>query len=294
MTRALRVLILSALSAAAVPALAQHTATISQQGSLGVATIEQEFGPFSIVASIFQGPGVGSRATIEQLRSSDAQVSIRQFGDRQTATVRQVPVDGGHVTVTQDGGPGNTTTIEQNALSATANVLQFGSNNEALITQNGMVLRADVNQKGTGNSVTVTTAGSFTQTVSADQRGANNRAEIGLNGPDSNVANLVQYGTDNLATIRGFGAQASISQDGAGNTGDISLNGEGSQGTIQQRGTANRAYIISVGDNNLATIRQGGQNNLARIDQNGSGLVATILQNTTSPGYGNVANIVQR
>jgi hypothetical protein len=294
MKRALAVLVLSTLSAAALPALAQNKATIEQQGSLSVATINQETGtPPPFEASIFQGPGVRNGAAIQQ-SGIDAHASISQYGDRQTASVLQA-VDGGFVTVSQGGGSGNTTAIEQRAVDAFANVTQFGSNNVAGITQNGRTLRADVIQKGTGNSVIVNQAGGFIdQAVSADQRGTNNRAEIALNGPDSNAANLVQYGADNVATIRGFGAQASISQDGVGNTGDISLNGEGSQGTIEQRGTANRAYILSVGDNNLATIRQGGQNNLARIDQNGSGLVATILQNTTSPGYGNVANIVQR
>jgi hypothetical protein len=296
MKRALAVLVLSTLSAAALPALAQNTATINQQGSLGVATISQGAAPASLAleASIFQGPGVGSRAAVDQ-NGMDAQVSIRQFGDRQTATVLQAPVDGGHVTVSQGGGSGNTTSIEQRAHSATANVLQHGSSNLASVIQNGFSVRADVTQKGTGNSVTVAQGFDvMDQRVSVEQRGANNRGEVGLGGPDGNSAALVQAGTDNLATIHGVGLLASIEQDGANLVGDISLNGEGSKATIQQRGTANRAYILSVGDDNLATIRQGGQNNLARIDQNGAGLVATIVQNTTSPGYGNVATIIQR
>jgi len=292
MKRALEVLVVSALSAAALPALAQHTATINQQGSLSTATIDQLIGIPPFEASIFQGPGTGNRAGIVQ-SGIEVHASISQYGDRQTASVRQ-DVDAAHATVSQGGGSGNAAIIEQDAVGAIANVQQFGSRNVAAIDQVGRGLRADVNQQGSGNSVIIDQTGSFVlQTVTADQRGTNNHAEIGLNGPDQNRASLVQHGTDNLATIRGFGAQASISQDGAGNLGDISLNGAGSQGTIEQRGTANRAYIVSVGENNLATIRQGGQNNLARIDQNGAGLVATIVQNTLIPGYGNVASIIQ-
>src|SRR4051812_1971070 len=111
MKRALEVLLFTAFSAATLPALAQHTATINQQGSSGTATIDQVIGIAPFEANIVQGPGVGSRARIQQ-SGVDAQATINQSADRQSALVLQA-VDGGHVTVSQGGGSGNSTSIDE-------------------------------------------------------------------------------------------------------------------------------------------------------------------------------------
>jgi hypothetical protein len=299
-----RVLASLALSVASAAALGQtyppqQTAIINQQGSLGTATVEQEFstGPFHL-AVINQGPGVGSRAAVSQTGAA-GHVLINQTGDRQTVRVVQ-QVDGADVNVTQGGGSDNLADIDHGGSSSSViNLRQIGSANTARIVQSGLEVLTDVTQRGNLNSVTVSQPFGDRQEAVVAQDGTRNRAELGLvSGYVPLSTSVIQYGTDNLATVDGFALSSSITQDGAANQADIALTDLGfggtTQATIDQRGTANRATIVSVGDNNLATIRQGGQNNLARIDQNGSGLVANIVQNTVLPGYGNTASIVQR
>src|SRR4051812_38129960 len=100
MKHAIAMLAFSALSTTALAQVPREIATINQQGSLGTATIEQEIvTPPFFEASIFQGPGVGSRASIRQF-GVDAHATINQSGDRQTARVVQ-NVDNGHISVTQ-------------------------------------------------------------------------------------------------------------------------------------------------------------------------------------------------
>ncbi len=107
------------------------------------------------------------------------------------------------------------------------------------------------------------------QDLSAEQRGASNRANLGQD----------SYGD---AATRGFGTFA-IGQNGSSHHDGIFVAGIDTKATVEQNGVANQASIVSVGDGNLATVRQGGQANMAFIDQN-----------TLSAGYGNVASIIQR
>jgi hypothetical protein len=291
MKHALAVLIVSTLWTVSLPGQAQNTVSIEQQGSLGTATINQDttadYGPS--LASIVQGPGAGGSASILQT-GVDAQTTIRQSGDRNTAQVQQA-VDGGRSSLTQGGGSDNAATIVQFGKGQSTSVQQFGNGNQVRISQREMPTSADLVQQGDGNVLSATL--NDMQSLTAEQRGSNNRAELGQDSHGDATITLVQSGNDNLATTRGSGT-FSVDQAGGGHTADIDLSGSDSQGTIEQRGSANRAYILSVGDGNSATIRQGGQGNLGRIDQNGSGLAATISQNTVTPGYGNVASIVQR
>ncbi|HWJ94740.1 MAG TPA: hypothetical protein VNT33_08445 [Telluria sp.] len=291
MKRSLKTLAFAAIWAATLPAMAQITASIQQDGSLGTATIFQDAGLRPFEASIVQRSGVANRATLSQ-SGNDAHVAITQSGDRHVAEVAQ-QVDGGHVTVLQGSGAGNVANVSQlGTLSGIANVQQLGSNNQVLIDQNAFVVRADVTQSGTGNQARVIQRGVMNQTVSVDQHGTNHRADVEV--IDNASASIVQRGSDHVAILRGYGAQFVVEQEGTANEADITLDGQGSSGTIHQHGTGNKGFIVSVGDGNVATIRQGGENNVARIDQNGGGLTATILQNTRSPGYGNIASIIQR
>jgi hypothetical protein len=286
----------STLVLAALPALAQPPVLIEQQGSLGVAHIEQILAP-AATASIVQASGVGSQASIRQ-EGMDVHIAIQQAGNRHIAQVRQLG-DGTDLTISQTGGSDNTAIVEQSPFSGRLDVQQVGSRNQARIVHNGWDPRTDVKQVGTGNTLTLNQFTGVATVVSSEQRGTNHRADILWNtdglSQDETVT-LYQNGSDHIATVRGEsrGMSASVTQDGANNEAHIDLTGVNSTGTIEQSGTGHRGYIVSTADGSVATIRQGGRDNLARITQLDSGGAATILQNTVTPGYGNVATIVQR
>jgi hypothetical protein len=282
MKHALAALVVSTLSASVLPALAQSTATIEQQGSLGAATISQEPGLYPFQASIYQGTGSMNGASIRQ-SGDDAQSFIKQYGDRNGAKIVQ-GTDGGLAKIWQSGAD-NQAVIDQLGHALHADVQQSGSGNLARVVERAGFNDVYVTQQGNGN-VLKSSPGQF-QTVIAEQRGNDNHADLNAD------TRLVQNGTANTALTRGTGS-AAIDQYGVGNLADVDIGGIDSKVTIEQHGNANRAGVVSQGDGNLATIRQGGQANVALIGQNRSGVTATIVQNTVGGGYGNLATIVQR
>jgi hypothetical protein len=288
MKHALAAFVVAALSASVLPAMAQNTASVDQQGSQGYASIYQESGLYPFQASIVQGSGVLNTAGIRQA-GDDAQSFVRQNGDRNNAQVQQ-GTDGGLAKVWQ-GGADNLAVIDQLGHAIHADVQQSGSQNAAYVAQRDGFSSVGVTQQGTANLLT-TNLNSF-QAVSAEQRGDNNRANLGQDSYGDADIRLVQTGSWNDAATRGSGSFA-IGQNGSSHRADIALDGIGARATVEQNGVANQASIISVGDGNLATVRQGGQANMAFVDQNRAGVTATITQNTVGAGYGNMASIVQR
>jgi hypothetical protein len=239
-------------------ALAQHEATVTQAGELGVVTIVQA--------------DTGNVAIVDQLADSDAAtVNIGQSGTDSRVTVAQAggpKSDSGNlVDVVQVGTGDNTNelTIAQgvtgvgskdgaigdavspdNTITANQGALAPGSGLIGVLTQTGELNIITLNQEGTDSDITVTQIG-----------------ELDLGG--NNIADVSQADSENTATVT---QRFDAGVDNGLGTNDAS---------IDQIGTGNIATVTQNGDNGIVDVIQEG-NAIAEITQDGMTNTATITQ----------------
>lgn len=136
-----------------------NTATITQDGE---SLAPQEL-PSSFAAFVEQ-IGLNNTATISQPGAENTATS-RQYGNDGNSIIAQDGVAGtpfvnNVARVSQEAGSDNAfSSVIQNGQDNTADVLQFGANNESWVTQNGSSHVADVKQYSSDNDSTVIQSG---------------------------------------------------------------------------------------------------------------------------------------
>jgi hypothetical protein len=273
------------LACACGGALAQITATTTQQGIGNTAYTEQ----------IGNDPRMS--ATIEQIGNNN------RAGDPVTKTpgIFQRPVTGGglpEATIRQRGDE-NTASIVQERIFFTVRALieQVGNNNTAAISQEGLqgIDLTSLNQNGNHNVARVEELNTTDAHGSTGiQNGSENFLSIKTEANTFGGGNVIQNGFRNSATIDldGFGAVGVVEQDGSMNTATITIRDvEDTLSLVRQLGTGNTAAttqlstffssssdIVQDGNNNLATVRQVLGSNEALIAQIGNNNSATVMQ----------------
>jgi hypothetical protein len=312
------------LACACGGALAQITATTTQQGIGNTAYTEQisttDFGisatieqignnnragdPVTKTPGIFQRPVTGAArleaairqrgdentASIVQERNifPDVTALIEQVGNNNTAAITQDVAQGVNASLNQNGHH-NVARVQQLSFGdrGGARGIQNGSENFLSITQENNTLSSGVGiQNGFRNSGTIYLSG-FESFGNVEQDGSMNTATITIRDVEDTTSSVRQLGTGNTATTTQLTTFF-------GSSSDVFQDGNNNLATVRQAFGANDALIAQIGDNNSATVMQTGapspsDRNSAYIRQVGDGLVASITQS----GAGNQAGIYQ-
>lgn len=252
------------LAYVAAPAFAQDgaqgasLARITQQGSNGIATINQLDNFSGHIAEILQISGDANQAVINQ----------SQLGAPGAFTATSARI-------TQGGGNLNVAYLDLHVDgNAAARIVQDGSGNQSSVTiANGTLVGASNTQAGTDNVGLVNQRGGFRTDASLDQVGNGNYGSIYQRSASLSTVAAAQAGDLNTAYIEQFGV------------GEVETHQTGNQNTLN---VLQEGGLIQI---NTVSITQASNRNTANVVQNGDGFTAVIVQ---SGGDGNTATINQR
>lgn len=234
------------------------TARITQEGSNGIATINQLDNFSGHFAEITQLSGDANRAVINQ----------SQLGAPDVFT-------GTSAGITQGGGNMNVAYLDLHVDgNAAARIEQDGSGNQSTITIANSTLVGAVNtQAGTNNVGLLNQQGGYRTEASLDQVGLRNFGSIYQHSATLSTVIATQAGDFNVTDIDQFGV------------GEVETHQIGNWNTL---GVMQAGGIIQI---NTVKITQASNRNTANVTQNGDGFSAVIVQ---SGGDGNTATINQR
>jgi trimeric autotransporter adhesin len=229
------------LAYAAAPAFAADSASITQEGSSSLATINQFTNIGTTTAEIVQGQvpnggGNNETASVLQSNTNGAKALVYQWGDANSSAIVQTNSTDVQVNNVQNWGNSNvTTTYQDNVNVGRISVGQNGNSNSAYINQHsGSNLTAKVNpdeygQHGSNNSVVMDQTGLDALAVVEQGPGSYNQAtivQVGLGGMNS--ADITQGGSYSVAYVSQVGSNftANVVQNlatplGTGNTASI-------------------------------------------------------------------------
>jgi len=238
-------------------------------------------------------------STIRQL-SANADASVRQRGDGNTATITQRAVsvaptgrinqnglgntakilqdsNGGSVVINQGTWAGPGQVASPDSWDNNANVDSAGLDPLVRVNQFGSLNRAVVSEDGIDGIVRIDTDGVLNR-ANAIQLGEDNRVDIDqLNTGFRNTVDITQEAslTDGLAKVEqsGYRASATITQKGGlGNDTLVMQSGLGATNTDIQ------STVLQDGSSNIATVDQFADSALSDVSQIGMMHVATISQ----------------
>ena len=241
-----------------------NTASSTQNGNGNNSYIEQrkaDGGEVTLNVATHIQNGLSNDASTTQ-RTDSNNSAITQTS---TAIVGQV---GNKATVTQLGGPTNTSTVNQYGRLQTVTVTQNGAGNSSSVGQNA---DGTSNGLGVGNVATVSVAGN-NHRATIDQSLAN--SSVSQNTATITLANNPL----NFTTAGQSGNTATVTQRSNSNTASVALANGGAIGP--QGGTAfNQAAVTqSTGVSNTAYVSIGNPGVAARASQNSS---ATVTQSSS-------------
>ena len=301
----------------------QNRAQISQIGNRNNATVNQTSAnsfanAFANTALIEQGRARGI-ASIDQIHdyavtrfnearilqnSNDAEASIDQRGDRNTARIFQRGLSVAPNASIEQNGRSNIAIVEQRAgASGTVEVSQgdFGGGN--ILSPQTFTSRVDVDHNGANADIFVTQIG-FTHTADVFEDGTNGIIDVRMDG-SLNTANVIQESSNGLVAISStagsFSNVARVNQDVSdnGSSAFVLQSGSLSVSDIEQLGgtgvsTANFADVVQSGDGLTpgsieSLIVQNGSLNEATVNQSARVAESTVLQT----GIGHLASVTQ-
>lgn len=210
----------------------KNTATIEQLETNGTNTAGITQTGEGNTATARQGPAVCTRPNCDPINDprdvTSNSSTIIQSGDQNTAETRQIfEANGGQdnmATVLQSGDLNNALIRQGNGVGGggasfdqgnTANITQFGIDNEAITRQHGDDSLATTLQNGSFN---------FARTI--QRNGSDNEASVSQNGSD-NDSFVEQKAGSNMST-------ADVSQTGANHFSDVTQSGFGQTATVNQ------------------------------------------------------------
>jgi len=271
-----------------------NTALIEQNRARGIASIDQ-IHDYAVTRF--------NEARILQ-NSNDAEASIDQRGDRNTARIFQRGLSVAPNASIEQNGRSNIAIVEQRAgASGTVEVSQgdFGGGN--ILSPQTFTSRVDVDHNGANADIFVTQIG-FTHTADVFEDGTNGIIDVRMDGA-LNTANVIQESSNGLVAIRSTSASfsnvARVNQDVSdnGSSAFVLQSGSLSVSDIEQLGgtgvsTANFADVIQSGDGLTpgsieSLIVQNGSLNEATVNQSARVAESTVLQT----GIGHLASVTQ-
>ena len=270
-----------------------NTATIRQTGRRADARVEQ----IHDYASRF-----GNTATVVQA-ARDTDAEIRQRGDRNTGTIRQVSGAIGSVASLDQNGLFNRATIRQSGAGGTVTVRQGEFEAGSGSSPDAFNSRANVQSAGLNADITVTQFG-FGNRATVMEEGINGEIDITMRG-GLNEATVSQYSTDGRVVIEtGDLSQVNIANvlqevTDTGSSARIEQSGWYGRTEITQRdslglGGGNEADVTQAGygsgsDALLSLVTQDGASNMARVAQDASLALSTVAQS----GIGHFVQVAQ-
>lgn len=245
-----------------VPANAQTSVTLTQDGINHYATVEQDQTSTSSVTVTQTGDSNSVGSPIDLKTGTAAIVGVLQSGT-QSSTVNVVQSgDNNSARVEQVGAQSSAADVTQSGSYNTAGVEQYNGYNDAKVTQSGSLNTASVYQDGTGAY--------SAQSINAAivQAGENQSASI----------KQAPIGT----TVHAYLFSAAATQDGAYNEATITQTGKDATANIFQTGTGTSSF-----DTNRAAISQSvyyvqGDATSASLTQTGTRHSASITQRCLS------------
>lgn len=224
--------------------------------------------------------GFGNSATVVQI-AANAEGVIRQRGDRNNATLRQLNGSSLPVGAIQQNGINNRAIVRQGGASGYVDVVQGNYVAGPGVSPETIAARTTIDNLGDNSSIFVTQIGQGSQaTVYED--GQSGLVNISMYG-DFNTADVEQYSTNGVVAISTYGGSffntASVLQE---------VSDFGSSALIDQRGSFAVADVAQRDSGGL------GGNNVAEVDQSGAGLgVNSILSTIDQNGGFNAAYVDQ-
>ena len=257
-----------------------NTATVTQTGSQGSATVRQRDGSNNNVAFIEQVVGRSS-ATINQTGYGGGalrnKASIVQYGDFHIGLI------------TQNAARDNVASIQQGAAgTATSNNGRAYINQVSGVTNSTATINQNLTVMGARNKAQIDQTGAFTlQQASISQEGSDNVAGLIQTGGSSNTATVSQTGNFNTVSGPGmtdeFNSLPSNSyalQNGSGNTMTVTQTSTGAPTTALLNNMATLSQIGMGNTINLTQTLNGAATagNMSTINQNGNMNAATVMQ----------------